>query len=117
MHRRGLGACLAPVMIANFLPYVLHFVHRGRKFASSTGTIQALGVPCGTSLNGGVLKYDHIAERGSTSVGLHTSMYAPLPRETFSDSVALYSTPFRGFLGACQAPGARRTCIKGAMCC
>ena len=56
MHHRGLGACLAPVMIANFLPYVLHFVHRGRKFASSTGTIQARGVPGGTGLNGGVLK-------------------------------------------------------------
>ena len=39
-----------------------------------------------------VQKHGHIAKRGSTSVGLHTSMYAPLPRETFDDSTALYPT-------------------------
>ena len=52
-----------------------------------------------------MLKYDHIAERGSTSVGLHTFMYAPLPRETFSDSVALYPTPFQGLLGGSYSTG------------
>ena len=29
-------------MIANFLPYVPHFVHRGRKFASSTALYPTL---------------------------------------------------------------------------
>ena len=38
----------------------------------------------------------HKAKRGSTSVGLHTSMYAPLPRETFDDSTALNHT-FQSF--------------------
>lgn len=43
-----------------------------------------------------VQKHGHIAKRGSTSVGLHTSMYAPLPRETFDDSTALNHT-FQSF--------------------
>ena len=52
------GARLAPVIIVNLLLYVPFFVHRSRKLTSSTGTIRALGgtiralgVPYGTSLN------------------------------------------------------------------
>ena len=62
---------------------------------------------------GGVLKHDHIAERGSTSVGLHTFMYAPLPRETFSDSVALYPTPFLGLFGGLHSTGCAPHLHKG----
>ena len=63
-------------MIANFLPYVLHFVHRGRKFASSTALYPTHCVPYGTSLNVGRAKAVRAAR---ATVAAPPAMVAPVP--------------------------------------